>query len=119
MSSTNRKTSDSYHDYLIASLKDPEESAAYLEAALEEEDWEPKFFRKTLNNVAEALGAERLSPEERKRHQEALESILTSSGSEAVHRLVQWLGEIGLKLTVSVDKPAEETAEELEYTASL
>ena len=48
------KRSVSYHDYLIESLKDPEEAAEYLNAVLEEKD--EKLFLKALRNVAEAAG---------------------------------------------------------------
>lgn len=47
-------TIKSYHSYLIESLKDPKEAAAYLNAALEENDM--KFFIKAIINVAEAHG---------------------------------------------------------------
>lgn len=47
-------TTKSYHSYLIESLKDPNEAAAYLNAALEEND--TQFFLKALRNVAEAHG---------------------------------------------------------------
>lgn len=36
--------SDTYHDYLIGLLQDPEEAAAYLEAILEEEDPDPELL---------------------------------------------------------------------------
>jgi DNA-binding phage protein len=42
----------SYHSYLIESLKDPEETAAYIEAALEE--GEPKLLQLVLTNVADS-----------------------------------------------------------------
>lgn len=45
-------TYKSYHSYLIESLKDPLEAAAYLEAVLEDGDFEHILL--ALNNVAEA-----------------------------------------------------------------
>ena len=46
------KTSKSYHTYLIESLKDREEAAAYLDAAFE--DGSPEEVALALKNVAEA-----------------------------------------------------------------
>lgn len=45
-------TSRSYREYLIDSLKDPKEAAAYLEAALEEGDND--LLHAALRNVVEA-----------------------------------------------------------------
>ncbi|MDP2600322.1 MAG: putative addiction module antidote protein [Deltaproteobacteria bacterium] len=47
------KTKD-YHEFLVESLKDPEEAAEYLNVALEEGD--EKMILKALRNVAEAAG---------------------------------------------------------------
>ncbi len=46
------KTHKSYHAYLIESLKDPLEAAAYLDAVLEDGDFE--HISLTLKNVAKA-----------------------------------------------------------------
>ncbi len=43
-----------YHDYLIESLKNPDEAIGYLNAALEESDIEG--FLEALRNVVEAQG---------------------------------------------------------------
>ena len=40
--------SDSYQDYLIESLKDPEDAAAYIEAILEAADPEPQLPGSTI-----------------------------------------------------------------------
>ncbi|MBW4581311.1 MAG: transcriptional regulator [Tildeniella nuda ZEHNDER 1965/U140] len=93
--------SDSYHDYLIKSLQDPEEAAAYLEAILEEEDPEPELLKVALLDVAEALGTDDAS-EKRKFYSKKLDEILSQSGSQEVYGLVNWLDSLGLKLTVAV-----------------
>ena len=49
-----KATKPGYHEYLLESLKVPEEAAGYLTAAFEE--GEPKYFLKALRNVAEARG---------------------------------------------------------------
>lgn len=46
------ETFKSYHSYLIESLKDPLEAAAYLDAVLEDGDFEHILL--ALKNVAEA-----------------------------------------------------------------
>ncbi len=102
MKNVKTPTSDSYHDYLISSLKDPEESAAYIEAILEEKDPEPELFRRVLSNVVEALGELNMSPEEAKLHQEKLEELIAKPGIYAIYSLGDWLQALGLKLSVTV-----------------
>lgn len=41
-----------FHDWLIESLKDPEEAEAYIKAALSEND--PELLQKAINDVIEA-----------------------------------------------------------------
>lgn len=48
------KPTKSYQESLLVSLRDPEEAAEYLNAALEESD--EKVFLLALNNVAQANG---------------------------------------------------------------
>ena len=49
-----RKLTKSYEEHLAESLQDPEEAAAYLTAALEDED--PRMFLLALQDVATARG---------------------------------------------------------------
>lgn len=97
----------SYQDYLIESLKEPEEAAGYIEAILEEKDPEPELLRRALSNIAEALGELNMPKERAKLHLEKLEHILSVGGSAEIYKLGVWLNELGLKLTVTVnsDKP--------------
>ena len=67
----------SYHPYLIESLKDSEEAAAYIEAALEE--GEPELLQVVLRNVAEAHEMNQLS-EQAKVHHEKLDKMLSEDG---------------------------------------
>jgi DNA-binding phage protein len=94
--------SDTYRDFLIQSLQDPEEAATYLEAILEEEDPEPELLRVALLNVAEALGKADDISEKRKFYSRTLDEILSQSGSQEVYGLTNWLNGLGLKLTVAV-----------------
>ena len=94
--------SDTYRDFLIQSLQDPEEAATYLEAILEEEDPEPELLRVALLNVAEALGKADDISEKRKFYSRTLDEILSQLGSQEVYGLTNWLNSLGLKLTVAV-----------------
>lgn len=96
------QASGSYHDYLIKSLQDPEEAAAYLEAILEEEDPEPELLKVALLDVAEALGKADDASEKRKFYSKELDEILSQSGSQEVYGLTNWLNSLGLKLTVAI-----------------
>lgn len=93
-------TSDSYHDYLISSLKDPRHAAAYIEAILEEENPEPELLRLALSNVAEARGELTMPSEQAKLHKEKLDDLLSKQGSDAIYHLGAWLNALGLKLAV-------------------
>ncbi|RAM53451.1 MAG: transcriptional regulator [Hapalosiphonaceae cyanobacterium JJU2] len=105
-------TSDSYFDDLISRLKDPSYAALYLETHLEleeDEELEPKLIKLALSNVAEALGEQNgMTPEQVKQHQEKLDALLSQPGSEAIYHLGEWLNNLGLKLTVSVAKNADD-----------
>ncbi len=98
MKNVKAPTSDSYHDSLISSLKDPEQAAAYLEAILEEDNPEPELLHRALSNIAEALGQETLN-----QHSDQLNDLLSQSGSNAIHQLEDWLKGLGLKLTITVN----------------
>jgi hypothetical protein len=47
-------TSDSYREYLIESLKYPEEAGGFIGAILEEKDPEPALLRNAIRKVIEA-----------------------------------------------------------------
>ncbi|MBD2773105.1 transcriptional regulator [Iningainema sp. BLCCT55] len=96
-------TSDSYHDYLIESLKKkPELAAAYITATFEEKDPEPELLKMALSHVAIALAEQNMTPEQAKQHLEKLDELLSQKGSEAIYNLSNWLNALGLKLTVTV-----------------
>ena len=52
MSGSKTQKTRSYHTYLMESLQDPIEAAAYLEVALEEKD--PALLLLAIQNIAEA-----------------------------------------------------------------
>ncbi len=92
--------SDSYSDYLISRLQDPEEAAAYIEAILEEQDPEPELLKVALVDVVQALGPSRMTPDQAKSHQQEVENLLAED-SQVIYRLAAWLQQLGLRLTVT------------------
>jgi DNA-binding phage protein len=96
-------TSRSYHSYLIESLKDPEEAAAYLDAVLEDCNYDELLL--ALRNVAEAriaLLEDSQTPFDRELVQKVI-SLQTNSDFVA---LLQILNELGFKISVTPAKDA-------------
>jgi len=96
---------DSYHDYLIESLRDIHHAAMYLEACLEESDPEPELLRQVLLNIAEALGQTNPYASTAKVDMTQLDEVFSAQGSTAIYGLVNWLSQLGLKLTIAVQEP--------------
>lgn len=91
-----------FHHYLIESLQDHDHAAAYIEAILEEEDPEATLLKSALHDVVEAFSKTTMSPEQAELQRQKLDEILSQPGSQAIYGLVNWLGEIGLRLSVAV-----------------
>lgn len=94
--------SSSYHEYLISSLKDPQEAAGYLETflELEEEESEPELLRSALKNVVDArLLSDNLS-EEAKQHYEQLDKMLSESGGTEIYTLIEFLDALGYRIAL-------------------
>jgi|AGSF01.1.fsa_nt_gi Predicted transcriptional regulator len=92
-----------YQDYLIESLKDPSEAALYLWAILQEKDPEPELLLSALQDVAMALGQEKMSPEQLQEHLSDLKTVLDQPGSQGIYSLSSWLQSLGLTLSVIVN----------------
>ncbi|WP_414563725.1 MULTISPECIES: DNA-binding protein [unclassified Anabaena] len=98
-------TSDSYQNYLIESLQDPEEAAAYIEAILEAENPEAELLTSALKDVIDAqLKINNLSQPAKLRW-ERLHKILLKSGGNEIYSLVDLLDALGFRLEV-VKKPS-------------
>ncbi len=82
-----------YEDFLIDSLKDSEESAAYLTAVLEEKDPEPELLPLGLGHVATALGNDS--------DRRWVKNFAALNKSQAVYEFAQWLDGEGLRLQIS------------------
>jgi DNA-binding phage protein len=95
-------TSSSYNEYLISSLKDPQEAAAYLETflELEEEGREPELLRSALKDVVDAfLLSDNLS-QEAKQHYEQLDQMLSETGGTEIYTLISFLDALGYRIAL-------------------
>jgi probable addiction module antidote protein len=92
----------SYQAALLESLKDPEEAAAYLNAALEEESQDAEeLFLLALRNVAEAYGVAKLAVEA-ELSRESLYRTLSAKGNPRLSTIGALLDALGLRLAVEV-----------------
>ncbi len=96
MQSVKTEGSRSYEDFLINSLKDSDEAAAYITAIFEEEDPEPELLTLCLGHVASALGSEQ--------DREWVKNFSQNHQSQAVYELAEWLNRLGLLLTVTIKR---------------
>ena len=94
-----RPLSASYEDYLIESLKDPEEAKAYLNAALEDEDY--RVFLLALRNVATALGVTTIASNA-ELNRENIYKMLSAKGNPRISSLIPLLRAIGVRLTTEI-----------------
>ncbi|MCU0542403.1 MAG: transcriptional regulator [Oscillatoriaceae cyanobacterium Prado104] len=102
MKNANVPTSDSYREYLIESLKDPEEAAGYIGAILEEKDPEPELLRSAIGKVIAAkIGINALSELGEKSY-EKLDKMLAESGGSEIYSFVELLEALGFKLEITV-----------------
>lgn len=87
-----------YQQDLIASLKDPCEAAAYLNAAIEEGD--RAEFLLALRNVAEAHGGMAALSDKAQLSRESLYRMLSKRGNPEIKSLLSLLHAMGLRLAV-------------------
>ena len=90
-----------YIDGLLEDLADPEESAAYLNAAIE--DGDQQVFMLALRHVTEALGMTRVA-REAGLNRESLYKMLSASGNPQLASLNALLRTLGLRIAVEVDR---------------
>ena len=92
-----KKLTKPYHEFLIESLKDPEEAAEYLNEALAEND--PKYFLKALRNVAEAFGGMSKIAQSTAMDRRNLYRMLSEKGNPEIYSVFTLLNALGIKLT--------------------
>ena len=90
---------EKYEDGLKKSLKNPEELAAYLSAALEENDQE--IFLLALRDITEARGFTKMA-QDTLLNRENLYRMLSPKGNPQLSSLTTLLDSIGLRLAVEV-----------------
>jgi len=91
-----------YQKDLIESLKDPQEAAAYLNAALEDGDRES--FLLALRNIAEANGGMKAVADKAHLNRESLYRTLSRRGNPEVKTLFNLLHGVGLRLSVTPEQ---------------
>ena len=97
-----KPTSDRYREFLIERLKDPEHSAGFIEAILEEPDPEPELLRNALRKVVEARAKMNKLSKEVKQQHDRLDKMLTKSGCTEIFSFVEFLDMLGFKVAVTV-----------------
>lgn len=94
-------TTVNYEAGLKAALTNPEEAAAYLNAALEENDQE--VFLLALRDIAEARGFSQVA-QDTSLNRENLYRMLSPAGNPQLSSLNTLLHSIGLRLAVEIEK---------------
>ena len=90
-----------YKESLLEDLKDPNEAAEYLTAALEDDS--PDVFLLALRDVAEAHGMKKLA-EGAQLNRESMYRMLSDQGNPQLSSLTAVLHQLGLRLAVEVDE---------------
>ena len=90
--------SRSYKEHLDKRLKDPEEAAAYLNAALEDED--PGVFLIALRDIAHANGGMTQVAREAHVNRESLYKTLSLKGNPTLSNFKALLRAVGLSITI-------------------
>lgn len=97
------KLTERYEDGLHQALLDPDEAAAYLDAALAEGDTEG--FLLALRDVAEARGIAYVA-RKAQLNRENLYRMLAANGNPQLSSLNALLHTLGLRLAIEVNTPA-------------
>ena len=93
-------THRSYHSYLIESLEDPAEAAAYLDAVLEDGDFDHILL--ALKNVSEARRALVTASGSSDTNWEACYQLISQGEVPGFPLIAKLLNSLGLKLSVTV-----------------
>lgn len=88
----------SYQDYLITSLKDPEEASGYLNAALEGGDI--NVFLLALQNVIQAQGGISALAQKTKKSRTSLYKTLSKDGNPYLKNANELLSAMGMHFSI-------------------
>jgi DNA-binding phage protein len=94
----------SYHNYLMKTLQEIEESAAYIQAILEEKDPESELLLTVLKDVVKAQDKLSIMAVGEQENWEKLQELLKRSGGEEIYRFIDLLNALGLKAEIVVDQ---------------
>lgn len=94
----------SYHDYLIKSIEQLEEAAAYLQAILEEKEPESELLLTVLKDVVKAQDKISIMTVGEQQNWEKLQELLKASGGEEIYRFIGLLKALGLKTEIAVSQ---------------
>lgn len=97
-----------YKEHLLEQLQDRKEAAAYLNAALQDED--PHVFLLALRDIAEAQGGMSWLAEEADLNRESLYRTLSLRGNPRFFNLLSVLSAIGLELSIHPKPRRRKTA---------
>ena len=92
----------SYQKFLIQSLRDPKEAAAYLDAALE--GGNARAFLLALRNVLEAQGGISQAARRTKIHRVSLYKMLSKNGNPGFENILRLLDASGISLQLTHKK---------------
>ena len=95
-------TSRPYRESLLKNLRNPDEAAAYLDAALEAGD--RAAFLLAIKNVIDALGGMTQMARNTGLNRENLYRVLSEQGNPELNSLEKLLKGLGLRLAVEVDQ---------------
>lgn len=99
------KKNTNYQEYLIESLKDPEEAAGYLNAALE--GGNIGVFLRALRNVVQARGGMKSLSDDAKKGRTSLYKTLSEKGNPYLKNTNDVLSAIGMQLMVVAEPTAK------------
>ena len=103
MNNVKAPTSRSYQELLIASLRNAEEAAGYIEVTLTEASDETKLLQMVLKDVIDSrLKFHNLS-ESAQLQWEKLDKMLTASSGSEIYCFVELLEALGFKLGITVE----------------
>jgi probable addiction module antidote protein len=88
-----------YHDYLMKSLKEPEEAAGYLNAALDDGDIDG--FLEALRNVVESYGGMTKLAEKSSKGRNSLYKTISGTGNPYLRNTNEILQSLGFHLSVA------------------
>jgi probable addiction module antidote protein len=92
-----------YKEHLLEQLQDPQEAAAYLNAALQDDD--PHVFLLALRDIAEAQGGMGWLADQADLNRENLYRTLSLKGNPRFFNLLAVLDAVGLELSIHARAP--------------